>query len=160
MPSRSDQASAPVSAPVAPAPSPADTASAHAAASAEPTPCPDPSLEPDVFSTACTSRALLQDVTGRWGALALGALYDGPVRFNALRRRVAGVSEKMLAQTLQALERDGLVLRDVQATIPPRVEYRLTPLGETIAERLVDLIGLLEDSMAEVTAAQQDFDAR
>ncbi|WP_370695396.1 winged helix-turn-helix transcriptional regulator [Patulibacter sp.] len=120
----------------------------------------DPRLEPDVFARGCTSRLLLQDVTGRWGALALGALHQGPARFNALRRRVDGVSEKMLAQTLQALERDGLVVRDVQGTIPPRVEYRLTPLGTTIAERVVDLIELLEASMGDVTVAQRDYDAR
>lgn len=120
----------------------------------------DPALEPDVFARGCTSRPVLQDVTGRWGALALGALHQGPARFNALRRRVDGVSEKMLAQTLQALERDGFVLRDVQATIPPRVEYRLTPLGTTVATRLVDLIELLESSMGEVSAAQAAYDAR
>lgn len=120
----------------------------------------DPSLEPDVFARGCTSRLLLQDVTGRWGALALSALHQGPARFNALRRRVDGVSEKMLAQTLQALERDGLVLRDVQGTIPPRVEYRLTPLGGTIAERLTDLIELLEASMGDVTVAQRAYDER
>lgn len=120
----------------------------------------DPALEPDVFSGACTSRYVLQDVTGRWGALALGALHRGPARFNALRRRVEGVSEKMLAQTLQALERDGFVLRDVQATIPPRVEYRLTPAGAVVAERLVDLIELLEASMPAVTAAQRAYDER
>jgi DNA-binding HxlR family transcriptional regulator len=120
----------------------------------------DPTLEPDVFARACGSRSVLQAVTGRWGTLALAALRDGPVRFNALRRRVDGVSEKMLAQTLQALERDGFVLRDVQATIPPRVEYRLTPLGATVADRLVGLIELLEGSMGEVAAAQRAYDAR
>jgi DNA-binding HxlR family transcriptional regulator len=120
----------------------------------------DPGLEPDVFSRACTSRHVLQDVPGRSGALALGALHQGPARFNALRRRVDGVSEKMLAQTLQALERDGFVLRDVQATIPPRVEYRLTPLGTTVAGRLVELIELLEGSMPEVTDAQRAYDER
>lgn len=120
----------------------------------------DPRLEPDVFARACGSRLVLQDVTGRWGALALGALHEGPARFNALRRRVDGVSEKMLAQTLQALQRDGFVLRDVQATIPPRVEYRLTPLGATVAERLVGLIELLEASMSDVSAAQRAYDER
>jgi DNA-binding HxlR family transcriptional regulator len=120
----------------------------------------DPTLEPDVFARTCTSRPVLQDVTGRWGTLALAALHDGPVRFNALRRRVEGVSEKMLAQTLQALERDGFVLRDVQATIPPRVEYRLTPLGATVAARLLGLIELLEGSMADVMAAQRAYDER
>lgn len=119
----------------------------------------DPALESDVFARACTSRLVLQDVTGRWGALALGALHEGPARFNALRRRVDGVSEKMLAQTLQALERDGFVVRDVQGTIPPKVEYRLTPLGARLAEQLVALIELVEGSMGEVLAAQSAYDA-
>jgi DNA-binding HxlR family transcriptional regulator len=119
-----------------------------------------PTLEADVFSRGCLSRPLLRDVTGRWGTLALTALLDGPSRFNALRRKVDGVSEKMLAQTLQALERDGLVLRDVQATIPPRVEYRLTDLGDQVAAKLADLIALLERSMDAVAGSQAAYDAR
>lgn len=78
-------------------------------------------LAVDVFARACPSRQVLETVAGKWGVLALTALHEQPYRFNALRRRVDGVSEKMLAQTLQALERDGLVRREVQATIPPRV---------------------------------------
>ena len=68
-------------------------------------------------------------MTGRWGTLIMLALRDGPVRFNELRRRVDGVSEKMLSQGLQALERDGFVVREVRSAMPPRVEYQLTPLG-------------------------------
>lgn len=115
---------------------------------------------PNVFARACSSRPVLQHISGRWGALTLAGLRDEPLRFNALRRRVDGISEKMLSQTLQALERDGFVVREVQATIPPRVEYSLTPLGATVAARLLDLIELLEASMDEVTAAQQRYDAR
>lgn len=81
----------------------------------------------DVFAKACPSRGTLEHVTGRWGALTLGALQEGSLRFNELRRRVDGVSEKMLSQTLQALERDGLVHREAQPTNPPRVDYELTP---------------------------------
>jgi DNA-binding HxlR family transcriptional regulator len=125
-----------------------------------PVSAPEQAFVVDVFARGCTSRAVLQHVTGRWGVLALVGLAAGPVRFNALRRRIDGVSEKMLAQTLQALERDGFVLRDVQASIPPRVEYRLTPLGERTAERLRGLVELLEDSMGEVAAAQEAYDAR
>src|SRR5688500_2784695 len=83
-------------------------------------------LVADVFSRKCTSRSVLDTVTGRWAILALAALNEGPYRFNALRRRVEGVSEKMLSQTLQALERDGMVRREAEHTIPPRVEYSLT----------------------------------
>lgn len=112
----------------------------------------------DVFARACPSRRTLETVAGKWGILALAALREGAYRFNALRRRVDGVSEKMLAQTLQALERDGLVHRDVQGTIPPRVEYSLTPLGARIADKLFELIDLVESEMGEVRAAQARYD--
>ncbi|MBD0711293.1 MULTISPECIES: winged helix-turn-helix transcriptional regulator [unclassified Streptomyces] len=114
----------------------------------------------DVFARACPSRGTLEHVTGRWGSLTLGALYDGSFRFNELRRRVDGVSEKMLSQTLHALERDGLVHREAQPTNPPRVDYRLTPLGREIAERLIGLIGLVEGRMPQVEAARESYDAR
>jgi DNA-binding HxlR family transcriptional regulator len=116
-------------------------------------------LGPDVFSRDCPSRATLEHVTGRWGILALGALDAGAMRFNALRRRVDGVSEKMLAQTLQALERDGLVHREARPTNPPYVEYSLTPLGQQIATRLTGLIEFVEDQMHEVLAARERYDA-
>lgn len=120
----------------------------------------DPALESDVFARDCHSRGALLNITGRWGTLALAALGEGPYRFGALRRRVDGVSERMLAQTLQQLERDGLVHREVRETIPPNVEYSLTPLGEEIAERLTGLIELLESHMPDITAAQTRYDAR
>jgi DNA-binding HxlR family transcriptional regulator len=113
----------------------------------------------DVFEQGCPSRAILEHVTGRWGALVLGALNEGPMRFNVLRRRVSGVSEKMLAQALHALERDGFVTRDVQSTIPPRVEYALTDLGRRTAAVLRTLVELIEASAVDVLAAQQHYDA-
>ncbi|UNO39723.1 helix-turn-helix domain-containing protein [Streptomyces sp. MST-110588] len=113
----------------------------------------------DVFARTCPSRDTLKHVTDRWGGLTLGALHDGTFRFNELRRRVDGVSEKMLAQTLHALERDGLVRREAQPTNPPRVDYELTPLGREVAERLLSLIGLVEDRMPAVLAARERYDA-
>ncbi|MFG3509935.1 winged helix-turn-helix transcriptional regulator [Streptomyces sp. NPDC047821] len=114
----------------------------------------------DVFSRLCPSRGTLEHVTGRWGSLALGALYEGGgARFNELRRRVDGVSDKMLAQTLHALERDGLVHREARPTNPPRVDYGLTPLGREVAERLLGLIELVEGRMPEVLAARERYDA-
>ncbi|MEU6219106.1 helix-turn-helix domain-containing protein [Streptomyces sp. NPDC047022] len=112
----------------------------------------------DVFSKACPSRGTLEHVTGRWGSLTLGALYEGSLRFNALRRRVDGVSEKMLSQTLHALERDGLVRREAQLTNPPRVDYELTPLGREVAERLLELIHAVEGRMDEVLCARRRYD--
>lgn len=113
----------------------------------------------NVFAKACPSRDTLEHVTGRWGALTLGALYEGSLRFNELRRRVDGVSEKMLSQTLHALERDGLVLREAQLTNPPRVDYELTALGRGVAERLLALIDCLEGSMDAVLQARDRYDA-
>ncbi|MET9345148.1 winged helix-turn-helix transcriptional regulator [Streptomyces termitum] len=113
----------------------------------------------DVFTRGCASRTTLEHVTGRWGGLTLGALYEGELRFNEVRRRVDGVSEKMLAQTLQALERDGLVHREARSVSPPRVDYRLTPLGREVAERLLGLISLVEERMPQVVAAREAYDA-
>jgi DNA-binding HxlR family transcriptional regulator len=126
---------------------------------------PDPAEPPaelvaDVFARDCTSRAAFEDVTSRWASLALLALHEGPDRFNALRRRVQGVSEKMLSQTLQALERDGLVAREVVTAIPPRVEYTLTPLGTRVAATLRDLADLLEAAVPDVEAARGAYPGR
>ncbi|MGW1726196.1 winged helix-turn-helix transcriptional regulator [Streptomyces sp. NPDC002306] len=118
----------------------------------------DQNLPYDVFAKACPSREALEHVTGRWGALTLGALHEGSLRFNELRRRVDGVSEKMLSQTLHALERDGLVLREAQSTNPPRVDYELTPLGREVAQRLLALIQVLEGGMDDVVAARASYD--
>ncbi|MER5552635.1 helix-turn-helix domain-containing protein [Streptomyces sp. NPDC002793] len=113
----------------------------------------------DVFSRKCPSRGTLEHVTGRWGGLTLGALYESGARFNELRRRVDGVSEKMLSQTLHALERDGLVHREARLTNPPRVDYELTALGREVAGRLMDLIQLVEERMPEVAEARSRYDA-
>ncbi|MDN0199684.1 helix-turn-helix domain-containing protein [Streptomyces sp. S.PNR 29] len=120
----------------------------------------DPNLPYDVFSKACPSRGTLEHITGRWGALTLGALYEGSFRFNELRRRVDGVSEKMLSQTLHALERDGLVHREAQPTNPPRVDYELTPLGREVAQRLIGLIQFLEGRMDDVLDARRRYDEK
>ncbi|MFJ9631105.1 winged helix-turn-helix transcriptional regulator [Streptomyces sp. NPDC101175] len=111
-----------------------------------------------VFARACPSRVTLEHVTGRWGGLTLCALHEGSLRFNELRRRVDGVSEKMLSQTLHALERDGLVHREAQPTNPPRVDYELTPLGHGIAERLMGLVDFVEARMDEVMTARTRYD--
>lgn len=112
----------------------------------------------DVFARACPSRPALEHVTGRWGILALSALATGPLRFNALGRRVDGISQKMLAQTLQALERDGFIHRELRTIFPPHVEYRLTELGRETAAKLIDLIEHLETRMPAVLAAQHRHD--
>ncbi|MFF4900630.1 winged helix-turn-helix transcriptional regulator [Streptomyces sp. NPDC001068] len=112
----------------------------------------------DVFARDCPSRTTLEHVMGRWGGLTLSALHEGSFRFNELRRRVDGVSEKMLSQTLQALERDGLVHREAQPTNPPRVDYELTPLGRGVAEHLLAVVHFVEGRMGEVLAARERYD--
>ncbi|GHG81605.1 transcriptional regulator [Comamonas sp. KCTC 72670] len=108
----------------------------------------------DLYAPACPSRGVLDHVTSRWGVLVLIALMDGTRRFSELRRRVAGVSEKMLSQTLQALEQDGFVLREVHPVIPPHVDYSLTPLGEEVATRVEALAEWIEDSMPRIMEAR------
>jgi len=112
----------------------------------------------DVFARDCPSRNTLEHVTGRWGSLTLSALHEDTLRFNELRRKVSGVREKMLSQTLHALERDGLVIREARPTNPPHVEYRLTPLGTETAQQLLSLIALVEGRMPDVLAAQRAYD--
>ena len=93
-----------------------------------------------VFPANCPSRTVLDHVTSKWGVLVLVALAEGTKRWSELRRCVEGVSEKMLAQTLQTLERDGLVIRDARPVIPPHVDYRLSPLGAELVDRLLPLM--------------------
>jgi DNA-binding HxlR family transcriptional regulator len=115
-------------------------------------------LAPDVNRVDCPSRGILEHVTSRWGVLVLAALLDRSYRFSELRRHVGGVSEKMLAQTLQALERDGFVIRDAQPVIPPRVDYSLTPLGRDVAAQVHSLAHWVESKVPDVLAARTSYD--
>ncbi|WP_426753648.1 winged helix-turn-helix transcriptional regulator [Myxococcus sp. Y35] len=108
----------------------------------------------DLYAPACPSRGVLDHVTSRWGVLVLIALLEGTHRFSELRRKVAGVSEKMLSQTLQALEQDGFVHREVHPVIPPHVDYSLTPMGEEVATRVEALAEWIEDSMPRIIEAR------
>ena len=109
---------------------------------------------PDVLSPQCSSRAVLEHVTSLWGVLILVVLLEEMHRFSALRRRVGGVSEKMLAQTLGTLERDGFVRRTAYPEVPPRVEYRLTPLGREVAKKVGALAGWIEENLPRVEQAR------
>ncbi|WP_409159965.1 winged helix-turn-helix transcriptional regulator [Pectobacterium sp. B2J-2] len=109
----------------------------------------------DVFAEKCPSRQILNHVTSRWGVLILIALLDDTHRFSQLRRRIGGVSERMLAQTLQWLESDGFVLRTAYPVVPPHVEYNLTPLGKEVGERVKALAIWVEGNLDEIMAAQR-----
>jgi len=104
----------------------------------------------DLMAAACPSREVLKHVTSRWGVLVLIALEGGTRRFSALRRMIGGVSERMLAQTLQWLEGDGLVDRVAFEVVPPHVEYSLTPLGREAAEKVRALADWIETSLPRI----------
>ncbi|MGW0830738.1 winged helix-turn-helix transcriptional regulator [Streptomyces prunicolor] len=115
-----------------------------------------------VGEAMCPHRLIMEHVTSRWGVLVLIGLLDRPYRFSELRRaigQVRQVSEKMLAQTLQTLERDGLVHRDAKPVIPPRVDYSLTELGREAAEQVRGLALWATDRMGEVLEAREAYDA-
>ena len=108
----------------------------------------------NLFAEQCPSREVLKHVTSRWGVLILVSLRDGTHRFSDLRRKIGGVSEKMLAQTLQWLEADGFVLRVQYPVVPPHVEYSLTALGEEVALRVRDLADWIEVKLPEIMQAK------
>ena len=112
----------------------------------------------DTGEAMCPYRLVLEHVTSRWGVLVLIELLDRPYRFSELRRAIGRVSEKMLTQTLQTLERDGLVHRDAKPVIPPRVDYSLTDLGREAAEQVKTLASWTEQRMDAVLKARQAYD--
>lgn len=111
-------------------------------------------MQGDVYSADCPSREVFGHVTSKWGVLVLAALAERSLRWGELRRRIGGISEKMLAQTLRTLEDDGLVHREAHAVIPPKVEYRLTPLGGELAERLLPVVEWIADNVGAVLEAR------
>ena len=108
----------------------------------------------DLFSEKCPSREVLKHITSRWGVLILVALLGGTHRFSDLRRKVGGVSEKMLAQTLQWLEADGLVHRKSFNVVPPHVEYSLTSLGQEAGQQVEALANWIEQNLSQIMNAQ------
>lgn len=111
-------------------------------------------LRGDVFDAHCPAREILKHITSRWGVLVLIALTQGTHRFSQLRRKIGGISEKMLAQTLDMLEHDGLVTRRSLPVIPPHVEYRLSALGEDVSEKVIGLTDWIEHKLPEIMQAR------
>jgi DNA-binding HxlR family transcriptional regulator len=117
-------------------------------------------LRGNVFSGDCPTRRVLDRIGDKWATLIIMLLQDGTMRFSELQHSIGGISQKMLTQSLRNLERDGLISRSVYAEVPPRVEYRLTPLGETLCAPIAAIVGWSEEHIGEVTAAQAVYDAR
>lgn len=109
-------------------------------------------IEWDLHNPDCPTRNILDRVMSRWGSLSLVVLRERSYRFSELRRRIGGVSEKMLAQTLRALEEDGFINRHDFGEVPPHVEYELTSLGRDLAERVAALSEWITDHASEVFA--------
>ena len=122
---------------------------------AAPTSLADLLARGDLFAEKCPSRDVLKHVTSRWGVLLLVALLAGTHRFSDLRRKVNGISEKMLAQTLQWLEGDGFVERISYPVVPPHVEYTLTPLGQEIGKKVESLADWIETNLPAILAAKK-----
>ena len=110
----------------------------------------------NLFAEQCPSREVLKHVTSRWGVLILVALRQGTHRFSDLRRKMGGVSEKMLAQSLQALEQDGFVNRVSYPVVPPNVEYSLTPVGTEVSEKVAALADWIEVHTPQVMANREE----
>ena len=106
----------------------------------------------NVLAADCPSRAILQHLTSKWGILVMVTLATGPHRFAQLRRRITGVSERMLSQTLQQLEADGFVLRIARDVVPPHVSYSLTPLGTEAAGPVIALTAWIETNLPRICA--------
>jgi DNA-binding HxlR family transcriptional regulator len=113
----------------------------------------------DVYLKLCPCRSLLDVIASKWTALAIGALEEGPKRFGELKRRLEGISQKMLTQTLRTLERDGLVKRTVYPSVPLRVEYELTELGRSATEPLAALRSWAQRNYDSVAEARETFDS-
>ncbi|MFD5765526.1 winged helix-turn-helix transcriptional regulator [Streptomyces sp. NPDC127049] len=113
----------------------------------------------DAYLADCPARQLLDRLSDKWVTLVLNALADGPRRYAELSRKVAGVSQKMLTQTLRGLERDGLVTRTVTPSVPVRVDYALTPLGASLLPVVAAVKAWADGHMGEVAAARAAYDA-
>lgn len=114
---------------------------------------------PDVFDPTCSSRHALELIASKWAMLIISALEEGPMRNAALMRRLGDVSQKMLTQTLKELERNGLVIREDKKTVPPHVEYSLSPVGRSLSETLLVLDRWAETHFATLDAARERYDA-
>ncbi|MET3925879.1 helix-turn-helix domain-containing protein [Devosia sp. 2618] len=112
----------------------------------------------DVYKVTCPTRQVLACISDKWAVLVIGLLNGGTMRFGEMRKTIEGVSQKMLTQTLRSLERDGIVSRKVYASVPPKVEYSLTPLGVSLAGIVENLRVWSESNIDIVLASQQAYD--
>ncbi|MEU8709903.1 helix-turn-helix domain-containing protein [Streptomyces sp. NPDC048565] len=108
----------------------------------------------------CEVRQILDRVADKWSLLVIALLDRRTLRFSELRRRIEGISQRMLTVTLRQLERDGLVKRTVHPVVPPRVDYELTPLGATLHNTIRSLVTWTEAHQSEIADARTEYDQR
>lgn len=116
-------------------------------------------ITPECIETIGLVRDVLARVGDKWTVLVITALAPGPLRFTALHGQVAGISQRMLSQTLRLLTKDGLVTRTAYAEVPPRVEYALTPLGRSLSDAVDGLVHWVREHQTEVIRNRTDFEA-
>ncbi|MET7697015.1 MULTISPECIES: winged helix-turn-helix transcriptional regulator [unclassified Streptomyces] len=116
-------------------------------------------IEYDAFIKGCPTNQLLDRISDKWVSLVVSALADGPMRYSDLGRKIAGVSPKMLTQTLRSLERDGLVSRTVTPSVPVRVDYELTSLGTSLTCLLSAVKDWAEGHIEQVNEARERYDS-
>ncbi len=117
-------------------------------------------MSPDSIPDCSATRVVLDRIGDKWSLYLIGSLCHGPKRFNALKRDIPAISQRMLTLALRGLERDGLVNRTAHSSIPPRVEYALTPLGHTLRAPVEALVGWSNSHMVEITSARAVYDAK
>jgi DNA-binding HxlR family transcriptional regulator len=112
----------------------------------------------DMMNAACPTRQVLDRIADKWTMLVISALEDGTLRFSELRRQIDGITQKMLTQTLRALERDGMVDREVRPTVPVTVRYTLTPLGHSLADAVSVIRAWAYENMDSIAAARDTYE--
>jgi DNA-binding HxlR family transcriptional regulator len=118
------------------------------------------SATPSEPVSPCRARSVLNRIGDKWAIYVVDRLGTGPLRFSELHRGIDGITARMLTVTLRGLERDGILTRTVHAAVPPRVDYELTPLGETLLDTIGQLVAWADAHLAEIEAARADYDAR
>jgi len=117
-----------------------------------------PPKKANLYNPLCPSRSVLDVIGSKWSMLLLCALRRGPIRTGALKREIGGISQKMLTQTLRNLERYGIVQRTDYAEVPPRVEYKLTRLGHSLSDRILELEDWVGNNYVRMAASATSFD--
>jgi DNA-binding HxlR family transcriptional regulator len=120
----------------------------------------DGDRSPGFAASSCRVRSVLDRIGDKWAIYVVDRLGGGPRRFSELLRGIDGITARMLTVTLRGLERDGLLTRTVHAAVPPRVDYALTPLGETLCVAIGQLVSWADTHLPEIEAAQETYDQR